>query len=439
MPKNNSQTDILFVTHRHKIAGGAEKALIDLIEYLTSLNFKIHVVVGGDGDFITELKRLKVPYTIVFQPYWAHSKQDPSPFHFTSLNPTVNTTLQLVELINKLKPRLCVTNTIVVPWLAYASSLTATPHAWMIHELGTAGLDLRYAIGEEQSLKTINTLSDVLFFNSKYTANYYRPFVSPLTQTEIVYPGGNQPVPEKIPAVYRKSSAIKMVSVAQIKPQKGQFDAVKAVKNLVDSGLDPELLLVGLEEDKEYVKEIRKFIKKYHLENNIKFAGHQSNPASYVEQADIALVTSVNDAFGRVTVEAMLQSKAVIAAASAGSLEIIEDGKTGLHYHPGDDKDLAKKITLLLESPKLIASLGKTAKKTASAAYNEDARYASFVNYVKKIPKKKSALDLSPLSSAFVDFRSTISLFEHTSERLNLIESNKAWKILRKLRNIIKR
>jgi glycosyltransferase involved in cell wall biosynthesis len=438
MLKSNNKIDLLFVTHRHKVAGGAEKALLDMLQYLKSLDFKIHVVVGSTGNFVTELKRLGIPFSIIFQPYWAHSQQDPSPFHFTSLNPTVNTTLQLVELINKLQPKLCVTNTIVVPWLAYASSLTSTPHAWMIHELGTAGLDLRYAIGENQTLKNIDALSDIIFFNSKYTSEYYRPHLSEDVRVEIVYPGGNTPQPNKISSVYRKTS-LKLIAVGQIKPQKGQFDAVKAVKALRDDNLDAELILVGLKEDKVYTGEIERYVKLNQLENSVKFAGHQANPASYVKQADIALVTSTNDAFGRVTVEAMLQSKPVIAAASAGSLEIINDEKTGLFYTPGNHLDLAKKIKELADHPELGKTLGLEAKKIATNLYNEKSRYASFVKYVRSLPETKHALDLKPLQSVLIDFRSTIDLLDATNRRLESIESSRIWGILQKLKQIIKR
>ena len=438
MPKSNGNIDILFVTHRHKVAGGAEKALLDMLEYLKSIDLKMHVIVGSTGNFVTELKRLDIPYSLIFQPYWAHSQQDPSPFHYTSLNPTVNTTLQLVELINKLQPKLCVTNTIVVPWLAYASSLTSTPHAWMIHELGTAGLDLRYAIGEDQTLKSIDTLSDIIFFNSKYTSEYYRPHLSKDLRVEIVYPGGNLPKPKKIAPIYRKNS-LKLIAVGQIKPQKGQFDAVKAVKALLDDNIETELVLVGLKEDKVYTKEVERYIKINNLENHIKFAGLQKNPASFVNQADIALITSTNDAFGRVTVEAMLQQKPVIAAASAGSLEIIDDQKTGLLYEPGNHLDLADKIKSLSKNSELSKSLGLEAKKTATHLYNEESRYSSFVQYVQNLPTKKQALDLTPLQSTLVDFRSTIDLLEHSNRRLEAIESSRIWKVLQKLKHIIKR
>ena len=438
MLKNDSKIDILFVTHRHQVAGGAEKALLDMLQYLKTQDFKMHVVVGSTGSFVTELKRLNIPFSLIFQPYWAHSQQDPSPFHYTSLNPTVNTTLQLVELINNLQPKLCVTNTIVIPWLAYASSLTSTQHAWMIHELGTAGLDLRYAISESQTLKNIDALSDIIFFNSKYTSEYYKPHLSKNLPVEIVYPGGNIPLPKKILPIYRKKS-LKLIAVGQIKPQKGQFDAVRAVKALLDDNLEAELVLVGLKEDRVYTREIERYIKDNKLENHVKFVGLQANPASYVEQADIALITSTNDAFGRVTVEAMLQEKPVIAAASAGSLEIIDDQKTGLFYTPGNYQDLAKKIKKLSKYPELAKSLGLEAKKTAALLYNEESRYANFVQYVHSLPIKKQALDLTPLQSALVDFRSTIDLLDHSNRRLQSIESSRIWNILQKVKSIIKR
>ena len=52
--------------------------------------------------------------------------------------------------------------------------------------------------------------------------------------------------------------------------------------------------------------------------------------------ADVILVCSQWEAFGRITVEAMLTGKAVIASANGGTTELIKDGENGLLYTYGN-------------------------------------------------------------------------------------------------------
>jgi L-malate glycosyltransferase len=434
----HSNTDILFVSHRHDIVSGGEKALLDMIKYTVSIGLKPHVIIGSRGTIVGYLEDMGVPYTEIFLPFWAHSGNDPSPFHFTSLNPTVNTTRQIVSLIQTLKPKLCVTNTIVVPWLAYASSLTNTPHAWFIHELGTAGFNFRYAIGEAQTLRTVDLLSDAIFYNSRFTAEYYLPHFSTNKEVRLVYPAGIPAAAETIESPF-DADAYKMVIVAQIKPQKGQLDAVKATHQLLQQGIAAQLAVIGDVEDTEYDKEIRAYIAKHHLESAIIFLGHQKNPSSYIALADACLVCATNESFGRVAVESMFLGTPVIGANSAGTAEIIDSESIGLLYKPRDIGDFCRQIKRLHSDPKVASSIARHAEKTVTKRYGETERYKQFVDYFKSLTGEKTALDLSPLESSFFDFTATVQTLESRNNRLESIEQSLPWRILSSIKGRFRR
>jgi L-malate glycosyltransferase len=434
----HSNTDILFVSHRHDIVSGGEKALLDMIKHTVSIGLKPHVIIGSKGNIVNYLEDMKVPYTEIFLPFWAHSGNDPSPFHFTSLNPTVNTTRQIVSLIQTLKPKLCVTNTIVVPWLAYASSLTNTPHAWFIHELGTAGFNFRYAIGEAQTLRTVDLLSDTIFYNSRFTAEYYLPHFSINKKVRLVYPAGIPTAPETIESPF-DTDTYKMIIVAQIKPQKGQLDAVKATYQLLQQGIAAQLTIVGDVEDAQYDKEIREYIVKHHLESAIIFLGHQKNPSSYIVLADVCLVCATNESFGRVAVESMFLGTPVIGANSAGTAEIIDSETIGLLYKPQDIDDFCRQIKRLRNNPKTALSIAGHAEKTVTKRYSETERYKQFVDYFNSLTDRKTALDLSPLASSFFDFTATVQTLESRSNRLESIEQSLPWRILSSIKGRFRR
>lgn len=426
---NPDETDILFLSHRYDIVSGGEKALLDMIKYVVSVGLKPHVIIGAKGNIVDYLEEMHVPYTEIFLPFWAHSGNDPSPFHFTSLNPTVNTMRQIVDLVTRLQPKLCVTNTIVMPWLGYASSLTHTPHAWFIHELGTAGFNFRYAIGEAETLRTVDLLSDAIFYNSQFTAQYYLPHFPGNKDVRIVYPSGEPPQPKTIDSPFN-AGAYKLVAVGQLKPQKGQFEAVKAVYQLQKDGINAQLALIGGTEDEDYEKEMRDFVAKHKLDKHVLFLGHQSNPASYLALADACLVTATNESFGRVAVESMFVGTPVVGADSAGTTEIIDSEAMGLLYEPSNIQDLVRKITQLYENPKHASQIAKHAQKTVAKRYNDETRYRQFMEYFKSVDGTKTALDLSPLVSSFIDFTGTVELFNDRDNRLKAIENSRQWKLL---------
>lgn len=429
-----TKTDILFLSHRYEVTSGGEKALLDMLKYLVSIDIRPHVIIGDSGNIIEHLDEISVPYSVVYLPFWVHSGNDPTPFEFTSLNPTVNTTLQLVDIITKLKPKLCVTNTMAMPWLGYASSITGVRHAWMIHELGTAGFSFKYAIGEEQTLRTIDSLSDKIFYNSRYTSSYYLPHFTLNKDVNIIYPAGDLAILENTSNPFT-TNKLRLVCVGQLKRQKGQMDAVKAMHTLKKRGIEGELILVGGTEEVDYEKSIRDFIVTHNLTESVRLVGHIKNPSSYMKHSDVVLSCAVNESFGRVVVEAMLLEKAIVGADSAGTAEIINSPKYGLLYKPGDIDDLVKKIIHFANSSNFRQVSGENAKKVAFKRYSPKERYKPFLDYYKS-DTKKHALDLSLLRASFIDFSRTVIMYKNTNNTILAIEQSLAYRLLRKIRRL---
>ena len=84
--------------------------------------------------------------------------------------------------------------------------------------------------------------------------------------------------------------------------------------------------------------------------------------ADVFSQIDVLVVPSIwLENSPLVIHEAFMTHTPVIASNLGGMADLVEDGRTGLLFGPGDYKDLAAKMRLLLDSPALIAGLGKAA------------------------------------------------------------------------------
>ena len=80
---------------------------------------------------------------------------------------------------------------------------------------------------------------------------------------------------------------------------------------------------------------------------------------------DIELVCSKSEAFGRVTIEAMLAGIPVIASNTGGTIELIEHKQNGLLYNYGDVQQLSEMILTLVNDEQLKVKLVENASRFA--------------------------------------------------------------------------
>lgn len=142
---------------------------------------------------------------------------------------------------------------------------------------------------------------------------------------------------------------LRFLIVGSINESKGQYQAIMACKLLVERGVNNfELLVVG--KNSNYAQKLQEQTLRFGLSDYVKFIGAQKDVSSLYRSADIAFMCSGSEAFGRVTVEAMLSGCLVIGANAGGTVELIEDSVTGLLYKSGDTEDLARKIMYAIKN-----------------------------------------------------------------------------------------
>ena len=87
------------------------------------------------------------------------------------------------------------------------------------------------------------------------------------------------------------------------------------------------------------------------IEGRIHLLGFRTPGPFWLAGCDLLMVPAVDEPFGRTLIEAMLVGTPVVATASGGNVEAIEDGRTGLLVPPEDAEALAAGCLALLDDP----------------------------------------------------------------------------------------
>ncbi len=89
--------------------------------------------------------------------------------------------------------------------------------------------------------------------------------------------------------------------------------------------------------------------------------------------------------FGLVAIESFACGKPVIASWLGAMAELVEDGKTGLLFEPGNPKDLASKIKWMLEHEDECIQMGKNARKVFEEKYTAEKNFEILMHIYQKV------------------------------------------------------
>lgn len=154
--------------------------------------------------------------------------------------------------------------------------------------------------------------------------------------------------------------------IGNIKAWKGQDTLSRAMDRVRRSVPNVCCLLVGdtSPSDREYQQSLHALVASLGLDKVVVFTGFQRNVGDFLMMFDVMVHASVlPEPFGRVILEAMACKKPVIASRAGAITEIVEEGKTGLTFPPGDSEALAETIVSLIGDRERIRRFGESGYK----------------------------------------------------------------------------
>lgn len=380
---------VCFISHSSKPGGGAELSLLDLVDALKARDVECCCILRKpDHGMKSLLERRGVETLVVSFKWWMHTRR--GLYHTVRRSLPTYQALSIARLafaIRRLGCDIVYTNSITVGAGAIASKFLGNPHILHIREFGDDDFDLEYDWGRKRTRKLIGKLSAACIANSQAVADEFRPDIRDI---DVVY--NSVSIPDEAAAAddapWRVPGALRCILLGKVTPGKGQQEAINAFARLAESNVPAELLIMGpaLGAHGSLISEM---INNHGLNDRVHVRGSTPNPIPYLNSADVLLMCSRREAFGRVTVEAMKLGKPVIGSRSGGTPEILDSGRTGLLYPPGDAQELADKIQYLYEHPSERQHMGENARLYAMR-YNSDELGDNVLKILQRVMRERS-------------------------------------------------
>jgi glycosyltransferase involved in cell wall biosynthesis len=164
------------------------------------------------------------------------------------------------------------------------------------------------------------------------------------------------------PPVITPPGKIIIVCPARLAFIKGHKTLLEALAKLRHQRTDWVCWLVG---DGNFRNNLKNMTIRLNLDQNVKFLGMQKNIHAILKQADICVLSSLQESFPYSIMEAQIAGKPVVVTDAGGLPEMVTHGETGFISQKGNSEALYNNIRELLENEYLRKTMGSNAQKLA--------------------------------------------------------------------------
>lgn len=207
-----------------------------------------------------------------------------------------------------------------------------------------------------------------VIFNSKGVIPFAQQYEGIQPKQVIYIPNGVRTTFNKFnfnPLIKRKELGITtdtfiIGSIGRLNPQKGFLYLFQSIKIVQQQFPNCFVLIIG---SGILLETLQTLLTELNLSDKVSFLGERTDIPELLLCMDVYVQSSLFEGMPNALMEAMALGKPVIATAVDGTLELIEEGKTGWLVEPTNSAMLAKKISYVLEHPNQAKEMGIAAAK----------------------------------------------------------------------------
>ena len=239
----------------------------------------------------------------------------------------------------------------------------SVPHVWHIREYGIDDYNLYYVCPKSYVRAQYAKSDRVIAISRSIYDTYINERGLCSAQNTVCVPNGLK-VSEAYSKTYLHDGRVNFCITGLIIPEKNQLLAVNACAKLKAVTDNFTLHIIGRGSD-DYIDSLKRTVSSLGLDGHVKFWGFRYDVNDVLKDMDVGLMLSKREAFGRVTVEYMMNYMPVIGMNTGATPEIVTDGKSGFICPLDDADEIADRMYRFIMNPEILSSMGNYAREDA--------------------------------------------------------------------------
>jgi glycosyltransferase involved in cell wall biosynthesis len=355
---------IVAFAHAATLRGGAELCLVEFVEHCLGRGVEVVVVVRKDEELAARVRAAGATVHIMPVPHWMSLDHATTPWArvrraATTAARVVRDGVRAAQVVRRSGCDVVLSATVASPVGAIAARLARVPHAWWVMEFGDTDHGFQFDLTRPVTWRAMRLSRSHGVVMSRALEDVFRPAFG--TRLELVYPAVE--APRTCPPVGRlDGEPLRLLHLGRLVRTKGGEVSVHALGELLRDGGRFTLRFVGPEEP-TFRAEMVQLVDALGIADAVEFSGRIPDQGAAICGSHIVLMCSRNEAFGRVTVEALKSGRPVVGTRRGGTAELIDDGTTGLLFDAGSARSLASALRTFEADP---AQLDRMAAAAAS-------------------------------------------------------------------------
>ena len=173
---------------------------------------------------------------------------------------------------------------------------------------------------------------------------------------------------------------------AVLRPEKNHLQLVEAIAMLRRRGIRARALMIG---DGPLRGAVEDRARRLGVARDVIITGFQQEVRPFVAACDVAVLTSVTEAFSLAAIEAMALGKPVVHSEVGGAAEMIRPGRNGFLYPVGDTAALVERLAMLSDAAAR-GRMGERAREAVELKFSERSMVDRYENLLLELEIKRT-------------------------------------------------
>lgn len=324
--------------------GGAEKSLLDTLNYLSN-KFDIDLyLLEKKGSLLNELSRNIRIYGL-----------KKNFFLYLLFRYVAFYRKSIINKIAESKDYTCAVGYFEGRSATWVSDIKKNikKYAWIHCDVDKFDIGITF----KEAKRSYNNINKIICVSEEVKTNFCKKFLISSDNVIVINNFINEAtIKEKANCFEVFNDTTTFVNVAKMRKEKRQDRLIKAAIELKNKNYKFKIQLIG---DGPYLDTIIKMVHDSNLSDVIEILGLQKNPYPYIKNCDYFILPSEHEGYGIVIKEALTLKKRIIVTDTVGPREILKDGRYGVII-PNTDIAVEKVMEDVLENPNKYDYLDKT-------------------------------------------------------------------------------